>query len=313
MIFRILTVCVLVCFSGCAAYNGSIVVQDNVELNRAMALTSERTLLYNLLRLRDRTYPVLVRVNKFTTNLAVSASLEASASLKANNDSESSKIGETVSRNPTIDLQPLDGRKFMTGFHSPIDPKVLAWYLNQGWPTELVLLLSINSLDLDGVRYLNRPSYPKPKKPKRPQKRAEREPALMLAALKQHLCNDPNCDLSGVQMYRTRDFFEQPTLHRVNYEENAKQVAALVAGGAVVCQEGASAVSVFEYEERWALSLNPAVHADPCDGDNQQLKGALTLTIGHSTESHHAIDSRSPRGIMFFLADSIDYPVLANK
>jgi hypothetical protein len=49
---------------------------------------------------------------------------------------------------PAIDITPLDSQEFMRGITTPIKPSLMAYYLDQGWPKELIFYLFIREVEV---------------------------------------------------------------------------------------------------------------------------------------------------------------------
>lgn len=67
---------------------------------------------------------------------------------------------------PSFDLTPLDSQEFMQGITKPISPRLIGYYLDQGWPRQLLLHMFVREIEIyenvDNVtrktgRYLNYP------------------------------------------------------------------------------------------------------------------------------------------------------------
>lgn len=49
---------------------------------------------------------------------------------------------------PGIDIAPLDSQEFMLGIMSPVEPALFAYYVDQGWPKQLLLHMFVEAIEL---------------------------------------------------------------------------------------------------------------------------------------------------------------------
>ena len=141
---------------GCSFSN--LVAEHSVDYNRAARTVSNSNVILNVLRAKDR-FPML-----FTsiTKITGAFKFEPSASIKADAiPFEGSTAPEkdifgviessvTYSSSPSYDLAILDSQKFTNGILSPINPKILYYFLSQGWQKEILFSLFIERVDTKG-------------------------------------------------------------------------------------------------------------------------------------------------------------------
>ncbi|HEY9422295.1 MAG TPA: hypothetical protein VIW92_12830, partial [Thermoanaerobaculia bacterium] len=61
-------------------------------------------------------------------------------------DPQSGTTGATYKENPSFDVTVFNTKEFVTGFSTPIDPKLMAYYWDQGWRPALLLHLLVEHI-----------------------------------------------------------------------------------------------------------------------------------------------------------------------
>jgi hypothetical protein len=148
----------LVAMTGCSSVGPKTVPQDQFNYNAAIAESSQEQLLLNLVRLRYNETPVFLKVGSVISQYSRVAS--ANAAVGAN----TSIIGENTANaggrlswadRPTITYIPISGQEFARNLLTPIPPGAVFNMVQSGWPAELVLPLtvwSINQISSDIAR-----------------------------------------------------------------------------------------------------------------------------------------------------------------
>ena len=136
------------CFfvAGCAYSPG--LVDRAVAFNKAVATSTNELLLLNALRARDRlpTYYTRVASDSASTTIQPTASLAIPFGPNSVQKGFSSQFNLGMATQSQLSLQNLDDQKFMRGVLTPVPVDVLSFYLQQGWPPELVLMTTVSRI-----------------------------------------------------------------------------------------------------------------------------------------------------------------------
>src|SRR5258708_42792 len=130
--------------------------------NLAIERTQDEMLLLNVIRAQDN-YPLfLTDASKVTgtvkaeVNLGLKIPLVHAGSANANDYFGMPTVD--YSSSPSMDVNLLNGKDFMTGFLTPIGTDLFAYYWDQGWPSEFLLYMLVLRVD----------EYEEPQNPKDP-------------------------------------------------------------------------------------------------------------------------------------------------
>lgn len=118
---------------------------QTIAYNVAVADSTNEFFLLNVLRARDR-FPVYYTR---TTGTNTSRSMGGGVSTDVEGWHLIPTIGAVGSSGSTVTLANLDDQKFMRGVLTPVPLSTLGFYLDQGWPKEVVLEMFINSMEID--------------------------------------------------------------------------------------------------------------------------------------------------------------------
>lgn len=134
--------------TGCVTH-GSI-ANKAVDFNLAVEQAQNQMLLLNAVRASERRPMYITGVQTVTGNVTT----EASASLEVpfGKGTAEYKVSPSVSysENPTFEVPVFETKEFMLGFLNPIQPKILAYYWDQGWPRSLLLHLLVERIRIKG-------------------------------------------------------------------------------------------------------------------------------------------------------------------
>lgn len=150
----------LTCALGCRSVGPRTVAPDHFDYGRALQTASSEQLLLNMVRLRYDEPPVFLTVSSLISQYRQSASATLGAGWDASvtgGDTASVGVGTTWVDRPTITYTPITGREFATKLLRPIPPDAIFSLLQSGWPADLVVRVSIVSIN--GIRNeVTRPS-----------------------------------------------------------------------------------------------------------------------------------------------------------
>jgi hypothetical protein len=155
---RALGALLLLALGACSSVGPTTVVGDQFDYNGAIAESTRQQLLLNLVRLRYNETPVFLKVASVISqySLIATASAGAGANTGLTGDDTATVGGRlTWADRPTITYAPLSGQEFSRNLLTPIPPRALFTLIQAGWPADLVIgvsVWSINDLDNDVAR-----------------------------------------------------------------------------------------------------------------------------------------------------------------
>jgi hypothetical protein len=118
---------------------------QTIAYNEAVADSTNQFFLLNVLRARDR-FPLYYTR---TTGNSASQGASAGAAVEIENWHQLPSIVAGGSTSNTVSMANLDDQKFMRGVLTPVPLATLGFYLDQGWPKEVLLSLFISRLEID--------------------------------------------------------------------------------------------------------------------------------------------------------------------
>ncbi|MCG6931000.1 MAG: hypothetical protein LJE64_10645 [Desulfofustis sp.] len=138
-------------FFGCSSIGPGTVHHDRFDYNNALSVSWKEQTLLNIVRLRYGDMPIFLEVASIVSGY----SLEGTVNLTGNVSSEDTVQGDYLSLGtggkftdrPTITYAPIKGDKFHKNFMTPVPPKLILFLIESGWPTEIVLRLTIDSVN----------------------------------------------------------------------------------------------------------------------------------------------------------------------
>jgi len=155
--FLALGLSMLLC--GCG-FSSAIMKSDSLSFGEVLEDTTNKLLVVNVLRARDKAplhfsdIPVIRESMQQTGSLAV---LDVSGPVAgtAQRNSRTGILGLQFS--PSFELTHLQSKDFITGISSPIDPKIVKYWLDRGLDRRIVLLLFFSSAEIVETRSENGP------------------------------------------------------------------------------------------------------------------------------------------------------------
>jgi hypothetical protein len=148
-IFRHAAIVVLCLGAGACAFSPSL-TDRAIAFNKAIADSTNKEILLNALRARDRlpTYYTRVASDTANTTFSPSVSMQIPLGPGANAKGYFPNVSIGSSLQNQLSMQNLDDQKFMRGVLTPVSVDVLGYYLRQGWPAEVLLTVTIAEISV---------------------------------------------------------------------------------------------------------------------------------------------------------------------
>ena len=147
---------VILLVNGCAPLGPRTVTRDRFDYNTAISNSWKEQTLLNIVKLRYADMPLFVEVASVVSGYTLEGSVNvggtASSSDAIQGDFlEFGTTGKFIDR-PTITYAPITGQQFNKSFMTPIPPGALLFLMQSGWPAELIMPLTVDSIN--GLRGL---------------------------------------------------------------------------------------------------------------------------------------------------------------
>lgn len=140
-----------VLLAACTHIGPKTVPQDRFDYNSAVADSWKEQTLLNIVKLRYADMPVFLEVASIVSGYT----LESSVNLGGTVSSEKAVQGDFVSLGaagkytdrPIITYAPITGSDFNKSFMTPVPPSGVLFMLQAGWPAEIILPLTLESIN----------------------------------------------------------------------------------------------------------------------------------------------------------------------
>jgi len=124
---------------------------DALSFNEVVEETTDRLLVLNILRSRDKAPLHFAAIPLIHESLQGNASVQATLPFGPLNhsttrDTAGGSVGVQLA--PSFDLSTLDTKDFITGLSSPMDPKLVKYALDRGFDRRLILMLFFSSAEI---------------------------------------------------------------------------------------------------------------------------------------------------------------------
>ncbi len=137
--------------SGCATVGPTTIPRDRFDYNSAISDSWKEQTLLNIVKIRYADMPLFVEVASVVSGYTV----EGSVNLNGTQSSDDAVQGDFFSfgttgkytDRPTITYAPITGQQFNKSFMTPIPPKAIMFLLQSGWSAELILPITVDSLN----------------------------------------------------------------------------------------------------------------------------------------------------------------------
>jgi len=153
--YRVLAFGLSVLLSGCGA-SSAVIKSESLDFGEVIEDTTNKLLVMNVLRARDKA-PL-----HFSDIPVIRESMQQSGSLgflnllrdvpRSTTLRDTRSGGLTFQITPSFDINHLHSKEFITGMTSPIDPKIVKYWLDRGLDRRLVLLLFFSAVEIVETR-----------------------------------------------------------------------------------------------------------------------------------------------------------------
>ncbi|MBI4203952.1 MAG: hypothetical protein HY527_02900, partial [Betaproteobacteria bacterium] len=151
----ILAFCLSVWLGGCAISPG-VIKSDTLAFGEVIEETTNKLLVFNLLRARDKAPLHFADIPLMRESMQQSFSFSwldfIGASRAPPSTRDSVSMGTSIQKTPSFDLNHLHSKDFITGISSPIDPKIVKYWLDRGLDRRIVLLLFFSAVEIVETR-----------------------------------------------------------------------------------------------------------------------------------------------------------------
>jgi hypothetical protein len=138
--------------SGCASVGPPTVARDRFDYITAISDSWRAQMLLNMVKLRYGDAPVFLDVASVITQTGVTSTVGVAGSWWQNPFSSFAGVTAqgTYGEKPTVTFLPMSGEKFARSLMTPIPPAAILNFLQGGYPVDLVLRLTVHSIN--GIR-----------------------------------------------------------------------------------------------------------------------------------------------------------------
>ena len=140
------TVFLFVALAGCSSLGPGTIIRDRFDYSAAISDSWKTQMLMNLVNLRYADPPVFLDVASVISQYELDSLANLALTFATTN---AQSAGGTVSYTdrPTITYNLLSGDKFARSLMTPIPPASIMSLIEAGWPAELVLRLTVHSIN----------------------------------------------------------------------------------------------------------------------------------------------------------------------
>jgi hypothetical protein len=140
---------VLLGVCGCHSIGPRMIPHDRFDYSAALADSWKSMMLLNIVKTRYLDLPVFLEVGQVVSGYTLETSGSLGGTLASRPATDSLTLGGAArfSQQPTITYTPLTGEKFLEGFVNPVPPERLFSLVQAGYAADLILQLSLESLN----------------------------------------------------------------------------------------------------------------------------------------------------------------------
>jgi hypothetical protein len=146
--WRLLLLCWFI--AGCSQIGPGTVTRDRFDYNKAVARSWKEQTLLNIVRLRYADMPLFMEVSSIVAGYTLQSSVDVGGEFyDAAGDTALLEMGAkgSFTDRPTITYKPITGVKFNKNFMTPIPPSAVMFLIQSGWPADIVLPLTVESIN----------------------------------------------------------------------------------------------------------------------------------------------------------------------
>jgi hypothetical protein len=140
------TVFLVVVLAGCGSLGPRTITRDRFDYSTAVSDSWKKQMLINLVRLRYADPPVFLEVASVISQYELDRLANIGLAFAVSN-AQSVGGALTYAERPTISYNLLSGDKFARSLMTPIPPASIMSLIEAGWPAELVLRMTVNSIN----------------------------------------------------------------------------------------------------------------------------------------------------------------------
>lgn len=137
--------------SGCATIGPDSIPRDRFDYNTAISDSWKEQTLLNIVKLRYSDMPLFVEVASVVSGYTMQSSVNIAGTATnlpgGGGDLASAGVSGTYTDRPTITYAPITGKTFNRNFLKPLPPESVMFLLQSGWPIDLILPLTIDSIN----------------------------------------------------------------------------------------------------------------------------------------------------------------------
>jgi hypothetical protein len=135
----------------CKAIGPGSVRRDRFDYNTAISNSWKEQTLLNIVKIRYADMPVFVEVASVVSGYTLESSANFAGTLSSNDsiqgDFLSLGAGGKFTDRPTITYAPITGQQFNKSFMNPIPPGAVLFLMQTGWPADLILNVTLDSIN----------------------------------------------------------------------------------------------------------------------------------------------------------------------
>lgn len=135
----------LVLTTGCSFYKR--VSEHSIRYNHAVEKAHNELLLLNILRARDRFPMHFTAISQVKGTISTTFGSPAEGTIGGGSPDVTLTPGGNYTSSPTFDVAVLDSESFMRGFLTPVSLEIVQYYLDQGWPVDLLFYLLVEKIE----------------------------------------------------------------------------------------------------------------------------------------------------------------------
>ena len=152
--YRVLAIALSILLSGCGMSSGFI-KSEALDFGGVIEDTTNKLLVMNVLRARDKAPLHFADIPVVRESIQQSASfslLQFTGGRLPTQTTDALTAGASIQMTPSFEINHLHSKEFITGISSPIDPKVVKYWLDRGLDRRIALLLFFSAVEIIETR-----------------------------------------------------------------------------------------------------------------------------------------------------------------
>ncbi len=141
--------CLMVLLGGCSL--GQPIARQAIDYNAAVETSANSLLLRNILRARDEMPLHFTTIPQIRGSMNLGLGQPGLLVPTAGGAGSVLGLGLSGGVSPSFDVSALDTQEFIRGLLEPLEPQIFRYYLERGYPEEMLLLLLFSSIEQPGV------------------------------------------------------------------------------------------------------------------------------------------------------------------